>query len=128
MLELVNKFGQFNLQDLADSNMTVVLDTWLDILQQQLAIMADLDEDLFSQSQLIPAAEKQQWLPVNVWFGLKVLLGLMEVRKTDETCKLLSVWATWCLCRVFVVSAVGRHLQVCTLQLHLCSRQPETLM
>ena len=87
VLEIVNRFGQFSLQDLADSNMAVVLDTWLDILQRQLAPMVALDDDLFSQSQLIPVADKQQWVPANVWFGLKVLLGLLEVSWVDGPCK-----------------------------------------
>lgn len=88
MLEITHRVGHFNLQDLADSNMAVVLDTWLDTLQWQALAMAQ-DHDLMSQSQFIPRSDRQPWAAVNVWFGLKVLLGLMQVScsAVDTLCK-----------------------------------------
>lgn len=86
VLELVNRAGQFSLQDLADSNMSAVLDTWLDTFQHQLAPAAADDEDVVNQSQLIPAADRQPWAASHVWLGLKVLLGLMQVSCSMSCC------------------------------------------
>jgi hypothetical protein len=82
-LEVVKQLGPFShVEQLQDSSLGEVMDSWLDTLQQhQQQQQGGADVVPLPQWQLVGPGQRQAWPAGSVWYGLKVLLGLLEVRK-----------------------------------------------
>jgi hypothetical protein len=76
---VVNRLGPFSPAELHASRLDDVLESWLDTLQQQQ--QDEAGEGPLQQWQLVGPGQRQAWPAVSVWYGLKVLLGLLEVRR-----------------------------------------------
>lgn len=86
--------GHFEPEELQlNSQLADLLGAWMDVLHQQQQQQQDQDQ-AFSHgallalrpSQLIPPQQRQLWPAANVWSGLKVVLGLLEVRACTRGC------------------------------------------
>jgi hypothetical protein len=77
VLEVVKQLGPFSPAELQDSNLGEVLDSWREILQLQ----GEGVQVVLQPWQLLGAGQRQPWPAVSVWYGLKVLLGLLEVSR-----------------------------------------------
>jgi hypothetical protein len=79
----VKRLGPFShAEQLQDSSLGEVLDSWVDTLQQQQQQQGGADVVPLPQWQLVAPGQRQPWPAGSVWYGLKVLLGLLEVGDT----------------------------------------------